>query len=331
MTDRTLPLSIPDNNDAITEVKLQDILLDYFYNSIITGVKRKVDFDINLDNDVLENVASSPTVQTMMNQEVEKDEKYKLKQLLKQRPTPNGDSQVAVTAWQVLELLPFYSAVNEQGESIKTQVDASFPDSHLILPIVLKRYRFDQKTGDCTKMKKRVEIPVTIDFNKFVNQNADDPKCKICGDQVNWTLHFKSAVCHLGASPYSGHYISYARVNDDYWLKSDDMNSTSRITSIADKDASGIYNDMAENAYIVFYELDKTCHHPNNLAVQSDEDEDVKDDSKSTGSNSTHETDTEDINCQHETKKKKRTTKSKKSLAQHHRNHHHLKESCRIM
>jgi uncharacterized UBP type Zn finger protein len=121
-----------------------------------------------------------------------------------------------------LELIPFYSATNEQGESIQTQSDASFPDTHIILPIVLKRYQYDH-AGGSTKLSRRVEIPSTIDFNRFVNQNFDDPTCPTCGQMIDWTLHFKSAVCHKGNSPSSGHYIAYSRVpvdDDEYvWLK----------------------------------------------------------------------------------------------------------------
>ncbi|KAI9483168.1 MAG: hypothetical protein EXX96DRAFT_599704 [Benjaminiella poitrasii] len=289
MTDRTVTLSIPDDDDdTLTEVKLQDILVDYFYNNIITGVMRQVD-----DNNnplISENVAASPTYNNNGTDKTflpltPSDEKYTLKKLLLEEENRNRndtvEQQVPVTAWQVLELLPFYSATNEQGEAIETQVDSSFPDTHMILPIVLKRYRYDVETGASTKIKKRVEIPITIDFNQFVNRSVDDPTCPICGHLVNWTLHFKSAVCHLGDSPYSGHYVSYARImtghnqrhkeeeeeeENFFWLKLDDMKTESRVTQIMnDKHSSSmndIYEDLSQNAYILFYELDKTCHHP---------------------------------------------------------------------
>jgi hypothetical protein len=380
MTDRTLALSIPaddDNNDVKTPLQLQDILVDYFYNNIITGVRRQVYNDDqssissvssynssrNQDNTISENVAASPSMATYLNdQNIDSsntlDEKDTLKKLLKQAKSKQQetkhieeqeDEEIAVTAWQVLELLPFYSAMNEQGDAIKTQVDSSFPDTHMILPIVLKRYRYNSEGGS-TKTKKRVEIPVTIDFNKFVNQNADDPMCPTCGHLIDWTLHFKSAVCHKGDSPYSGHYISYARVtneNDDdaddndsdekppYWLKLDDMNRDSRVTVIKDNNNDSIYADLAENAYIVFYELDKTCHHERNSLYSDSADEiERKEDIKSTGSNSTHKTDTEEqtCNCNNE----KSTTKSSKSKSKHKHHHHHyhryhLKESCNLM
>ncbi|KAI8636704.1 ubiquitin carboxyl-terminal hydrolase-domain-containing protein [Parasitella parasitica] len=328
MTDRTLTLSIPDNsNDSTKEdVKLQDILVDYFYNNIITGVRRQVDCDV--EQNVTENMAEANSKNGMRDEQ-------------------------AVTAWQVLELLPFYTASNEQGEPIKTQVDSSFPDTHMILPIVLKRYRYNN-SGGSVKMKTHVEIPPTIDFNRFVNQNVDDPMCPTCGHLINWTLHFKSAVCHKGDSPYSGHYISYARVmmqeNDDqgnhdplfYWLKLDDMNASSRVTQINASDSSTVCQDLAENAYIVFYELDKTCHHRrNSLGLSStssinSEIIETQQELKPTDSFSSHETDTEEQHCNCDKKNTKSKTKTTtENLPHHHHHHHHhrhyLKDSCRLM
>ncbi|KAI7908209.1 uncharacterized protein BX663DRAFT_493389 [Cokeromyces recurvatus] len=353
MTDRTLTLSIPDD-DSIKEVKLQDILVDYFYNNIITGVMRHID-----DNFILsENVAASPTVQTYSNNKImysdnndfvssmTRDEKYTLKKLLeKSDGNDHQELEVPVTAWQVLELLPFYSATNEQGEAIETQLDSSFPDTHMILPIVLKRYRYDPKTGNSTKMKKRVEVPVTIDFNKFVNQNVEDPMCPICGHLVNWTLHFKSAVCHLGNSPYSGHYISYARittdnnnnVEDSFWLKFDDMNTENRVMQIIndedDKNPSiqQIKEDLSENAYILFYELDKTCHHPPLPPYYSSNEDDEEEESIHTKDDFKPSID------QRENYTNKKKSKSRhRRRHQHHRHHFNerssrLKDSCRIM
>lgn len=353
MTDRTLTLSIPDNeNDAAKEdVKLQDILVDYFYNNVITGVRRQVDYDV--EQDVSENMVASPSFQTAFNDKElsEKDEKYTLKKLLKRANSKNGvKDEQAVTAWQVLELLPFYTASNEQGEAIETQVDSSFPDTHMILPIVLKRYRYNN-AGGSVKMKTHVDIPPTIDFNRFVNQNVDDPMCPTCGHLINWTLHFKSAVCHKGDSPYSGHYISYARVmaegndHDDhdpsfYWLKLDDMNSSSRVTQIKDSNSSNIYQDLAENAYIIFYELDKTCHHRRSsialsLSPSTNSDNvEMKQDFKSTDSFSTVEADTEEQqrNCdKNDNKGKLKTTTKPNHHNHHHHQRHYLKESCQIM
>ncbi|KAI8876219.1 cysteine proteinase [Backusella circina FSU 941] len=267
MTDRMVALSIPENTKDI--IPLETILVDYFYNNIITGVKRQVERDI----------FASPSASSFLS-----DKKMDISE--------QEDQEVAVTAWQVLELLPFYSASNEQGDSIQTQVDSSFPDTHMILPIVLKRYCY--RNGVSTKIATKVDIPPNIDFNRFVNRSVDDPTCSVCGHLINWTLHFKSAVCHKGSSPYSGHYIGYSRVlcGDDevYWLKLDDLDKEHRVTMIKEKDASSIFNDLAKNAYIIFYELDKTCHHDNTSFSSTSEPAEWMDDLKQVDSNSTFKT-----------------------------------------
>ena len=337
MTDRTVTLCIPDDVEKNATLQLQDILVDYFYNSIVTGVKRQVDNNDDT-NDIFENVAASPSMAKYLETEEELDEKEKFRRLLQQsHDRDEQDGQVNVTAWQVLELLPFYSATNEQGEAIQTQLDSSFPDTRMILPIVLKRYKYDKVKGGSVKIKNKVEIPVTIDFNKFVNRNADDPMCPTCGHLINWTLHFKSAVCHKGDSPLSGHYISYARVDreDDgeeaYWLKFDDMNTSSRTTYIKDSNSSSICSDLAENAYIIFYELDKTCRHGRSSIGLSSDDENPETKTveiKSEGSTSTHETEKEEFTCNC------KAENSKYSKHKHHHHHHHkyhLKESCSLM
>ncbi|KAG1455378.1 hypothetical protein G6F56_007079 [Rhizopus delemar] len=247
MTDRTITLAIQDQQNK--RLRLEDMLLDYFYNNVITGIKREVNQDLD-DLDFSENVAASPTFA------LANDEKRQL-------PT---HTQREVIAWQVLELLPFYSASNEQGESIKTQTNSSFPDTHLTLPVILKRYKYENQ--QMKKNKQPIDIPLTIDFNRFINQNVDDPMCPTCGQMIDWTLHLKSAVCHQGNSPNSGHYIAYAR-QKDAWIKLDDMNKDSRVSLI--KDHAKMFADLAENAYIIFYELDKTCHHqsiPENVVIE---------------------------------------------------------------
>ena len=68
MTDRVLSLSIPQSN-MNTRLKLEDILLDYFYNNIITGIKRQVDIQQqqqqqqqqSISQDISEDILSSPS------------------------------------------------------------------------------------------------------------------------------------------------------------------------------------------------------------------------------------------------------------------------------
>ncbi|KAI9033832.1 ubiquitin carboxyl-terminal hydrolase-domain-containing protein [Phycomyces nitens] len=243
MTDRLLMLSIPDG-DGTNTTQLETVLINHFYNSMVTGVKRQIDYSA---------YAISP--QSTSSYLVDVPEKKK--------PVEHHE-EVAVTAWQVLELLPFYSATNEQGTSIKTQVENSFPDSNMILPIVLKRYHYDNY-GGCTKLSTQVEIPATIPFNEFVNQNADAPVCPTCNRQIEFVMRLRSAVCHIGLSPNSGHYIGFARLgvqDDSDWLKLDDMDTNQRVRTIKGKNSAEVFRELAKNSYILFYELDKTCGHP---------------------------------------------------------------------
>lgn len=203
MTDRVLSLSMPGNTVA-QPIRLERILFDHFYNNIVIGVKRQVDCP-----DIHDSVPGSPQSLASMSS------------IPKKMIISEQRQEVAVNAWQVLELLPFYSGMNEQGEQIRSQDRGSFPDSRMVLPIVLKRYNYDTR-GRYIKDQRTVQIPSSINFNQFLNQNADDPKCDTCGQKVEGIMRLRSVVCHKGSSPYSGHYIAYARAlkdDNEYWLK----------------------------------------------------------------------------------------------------------------
>lgn len=202
-TDRVLSLSMPmDSHEQV--IRLENILLDHFYSSIVTGVKRQVDWHEFSSN----SAPASPTSMTSISS------------IAKVKLTERRE-EIAVNAWQVLELLPFYSGINEQGEQIKSQNRGSFPDSRMVLPIILKRYRCSNR-GTYTKDQRRVLVPASIHFNRFLNQNADDPLCDTCGQKIEGVMRLRSAVCHKGHAPFSGHYIAYSRSfkdGQDYWLK----------------------------------------------------------------------------------------------------------------
>jgi hypothetical protein len=196
MTERTLTLPIP--TDSQTPISLQEILIDLMYNNMVTGIKRNVIYDEP------EELATTPSSTYKAPIHVEDTER-----------------QVSVAAWQVLELLPFYSGMNEQGERISV---SHFPDGSLILPIVLKRYSCDN--GNYQKIQREVIIPEEINFERFLNQNIDNNEvCKTCNRLINYVVRLRSAVCHQGDSPFAGHYIAYACVqdgennNEEVWLK----------------------------------------------------------------------------------------------------------------
>ncbi|CAM0141236.1 hypothetical protein VKS41_004061 [Umbelopsis sp. WA50703] len=240
MTERSLALPIPTDSNA--PIALQEILVDMMYSNMVTGIKRSVLYD---EPDEL-----TPSTPSSMNK----------------APihTEYASRQVSVAAWQVLELLPFYSGMNEQGERIPV---SNYPDGSLILPMVLKRYTCDMN-ANYQKIQREVVIPQEINFERFLNQNMDNNNvCDKCGQSISFVMRLRSAVCHRGDSPFAGHYISYACVQDsendeDVWLKFDDMNLTQRVKRLktTKKDKKAVFQDLASSAYMVFYELDRVCN-----------------------------------------------------------------------
>jgi len=82
--------------------------------------------------------------------------------------------EVPVSAWQVLELLPFYSSTNEQGGIIHAS-QSQYPADVVILPLILKRYSFGAD-GRARRIGTPVDIPRRIDFSRFVNPQTTESK-----------------------------------------------------------------------------------------------------------------------------------------------------------
>jgi ribosomal protein L34E len=232
-TDRVLSLPIPPGSSR--HIQLESILFDHFYDSIVTGVRRVVE-----PSSPTSMSSSPPTKKQAFLDDMEED-------------------GIAVNAWQVLELLPFYSGMNEQGELIESQNRGSFPDSRMVLPIILKRYHYNAR-GSYVKDQRRVQVPASMQFNQFLNRNAGQPICDTCGQKVEGVMRLRSAVCHKGSTPTSGHYVAYACTKEgDTWLKLDDMAKGQRVTTIPDERV--IFEELSKEGYLFFYELDKPCKH----------------------------------------------------------------------
>ncbi|KAI8141474.1 hypothetical protein BJV82DRAFT_177384 [Fennellomyces sp. T-0311] len=253
MTDRILSIGVPDTRGA----SLEKLLGDHFYDHTITGLRRRVD----------ETDCSSITYTDSDNDDDDDDDDMP-------KRARHGENSVEVTALQVLELLPFYSVQNELGNSIETQVPQSFPDWHLILPILLNRYRYDSH-GVSHKIENLIDIPAEIEFNRFVNRNADYPICVACGRKVECVMRLQSAVCHKGSSVRAGHYIAYARASptenegNEIWMKLDNLNVNERVHTIPGPRAfRQIQEELARDAYLLFYELVKECEHETTTALQ---------------------------------------------------------------
>ncbi|KAG0054518.1 hypothetical protein BGZ89_002629 [Linnemannia elongata] len=81
--------------------------------------------------------------------------------------------EIPVSAWQVLELLPFYSSSNEQGGVIQAS-QSQYPSGVVILPLILKRYSFGPDM-QARRIGTPIDIPRRIDFSRFVNPQTTEP------------------------------------------------------------------------------------------------------------------------------------------------------------
>ncbi|KAF9149596.1 hypothetical protein BG015_008617 [Linnemannia schmuckeri] len=116
-------------------LSLENLLAQYFYDNTLTGIRRTVSSGTG--------VPLSPGV------------------------------EIPVSAWQVLELLPFYSSSNEQGGVIQAS-QSQYPSGVVILPLILKRYSFGPDM-QARRIGTPIDIPRRIDFSRFVNPQTTAP------------------------------------------------------------------------------------------------------------------------------------------------------------
>ncbi|KAF9581930.1 hypothetical protein BGW38_000876 [Lunasporangiospora selenospora] len=160
--------------------------------------------------------------------------------------------EVPVSAWQVLELMPFYSSSNEQGGIIHAS-QSQYPADVVILPLILKRYSM----GPNMRMQRigtPIDIPRRIDFSRFVNPQARDPTTKSVRDVAESTHR---PGCHPSSS--SSNNTSIETRMDERLTNSDrglaaTTSSTSSISSIA--------NPSGTNIPIIYAEPDQVKSEP---------------------------------------------------------------------
>ncbi|CAI2162147.1 13799_t:CDS:2 [Funneliformis geosporum] len=226
ITERLIQVAIPGDPMDEKPVSLEEALVNYFHDNVISGIKRSFDNDFE---------------------------------------------QSEVSAWQVLKLLPFYSASNEQGEKINA-VESHFPATNLILPLVLKRYGYNDKLQPF-RIKKNVYIPPFVNFNAFVNSDAaDDPPCH-CGIDIHYRLKLRSVVCHYGTNLTSGHYKGFTLDDEEGWFRLDDLDYNERVTKFNFlQETTMLFNEFSRHGYLLFYELQRV--HPGlvdeELAIEHD-------------------------------------------------------------
>ncbi|KAF9118889.1 hypothetical protein BGW39_000784 [Mortierella sp. 14UC] len=132
------------NESSMLEVlSLENLLAQYFYDNTLTGIRRRVSSGTG--------APLSPGV------------------------------EIPVSAWQVLELLPFYSSSNEQGGVIQAS-RSQYPSGVVILPLILKRYSFGPDM-QARRIGTPIDIPRRIDFSRFVNpQTTAPPPSRVATD-----------------------------------------------------------------------------------------------------------------------------------------------------
>ncbi|KAF9158839.1 hypothetical protein DFQ26_007184 [Actinomortierella ambigua] len=123
----------PSDSPELEILSLEKLLAQHFYDNTLTGIRRKVSSGTG--------APLSPGV------------------------------EIPVSAWQVLELLPFYSSSNEQGQEVAAS-RRQYPGDVVILPLILKRYSFGMD-GQARRISTPIEIPRRIDFSRFVNPGPE--------------------------------------------------------------------------------------------------------------------------------------------------------------
>ncbi|KAH7053837.1 hypothetical protein BKA57DRAFT_390764 [Linnemannia elongata] len=222
ITERMLQISIPTPDQSAASdssqpssmlevLSLESLLAQYFYDNTLTGIRRRVSAGTG--------VPLSPGV------------------------------EIPVSAWQVLELLPFYSSSNEQGGVIQAS-QSQYPSGVVILPLILKRYSFGPDM-QARRIGTPIDIPRRIDFSRF---DTEPDYMDYSPPKVKYMLELKSVVCHVGYRLDSGHYRSY----EPNWLRHDDLDPSGRRVQLITRDSPedmDMEADWARNGYILFYEL----------------------------------------------------------------------------
>lgn len=165
--------------------------------------------------------------------------------------------EVSLPAWMFLRLLPFYTDDNLMTNDLESIVKSSkeFVTRRPILPICLKRYRFNSGASAGTRSRKRIIIPPFIDLPQFVADDIDD-------NVGSFRLILESAICHRGDTIELGHFISVVRkhtnilddneeeANAAHWYLYDDMHKRARVVEKLFKEIF-----QTEWPYMLFYRL----------------------------------------------------------------------------
>ncbi|OZJ06710.1 hypothetical protein BZG36_00302 [Bifiguratus adelaidae] len=243
-TERMLSLSIPSTIAGTGPVTLESLIAEHFYNNVVTGIKRNVDST------------------SMSASSIDKSSYFMVDTTLSgEKKRPPKQREMLVSAWQVLELLPFYVTSNEQGETSLPHA-GEFSDKTLMLPMALKRYEYDMY-GRSKRIPRDILIPSEIFLSQFVGETLET--CPDCQKPLQHVAVLRSVICHQGDSPNAGHYVAFSarRTGDQWsWLALDDMDLHHRVKTFSTPNAiNDMYTQFSKEAYMLFYELETTCDH----------------------------------------------------------------------
>eukprot|EP01134_Creolimax_fragrantissima_P003220 CFRG3220T1 len=139
-----------------------------------------------------------------------------------------------VLALKILRTLPHYSSNNR-----------TTCQQRIIIPICFSRYSFSD--GTPRRVNRRVVIPISLDFSRFVRVDSQLPQ--------SYSLELRSLVCHRGTSVHCGHYVSWVRTLTDEWVRFDDMASPRVQLMSVSQTSRFMDSSWATDAYILFFEL----------------------------------------------------------------------------
>lgn len=132
-----------------------------------------------------------------------------------------------------------------------------------VLPVQLKRFRFDAHTGSFQKSRMRIQTSSTLDLSELLLSSEQQQQLQSCmkdssatrqheGEAMG-TLYELYAVCaHLGGSMERGHYVAFinvgASLKEESWFLLDDA----KCVPVRREDA------LKVEAYIAFYRRSAT-------------------------------------------------------------------------
>ncbi|KAH6578015.1 hypothetical protein BASA50_008540 [Batrachochytrium salamandrivorans] len=191
-TERVIQLSIPSVAPHIS-VLFEDMLEDHFFSNLV-HIER--DSGGTLERPVLSfrnstHVAVSSSTDSLP------------------RTTlgPEPEKSKYIDGWQSSRVLPFLTPESESGDRSRNTPHLS--NQSITIPFMIKRFSFDVRTGQSSRIGRRVYIPTEIPFGDFVVPSVrPQDACEAKMPSNHYCLRLRSILCHEGNGSRCGHYTS---------------------------------------------------------------------------------------------------------------------------